>query len=284
MFLGPLHFHGLFKISLYPDPRAWWHGGVILYPVKTDRLRERGIAMVFAGPGANLLTGSAVLLLPFPIGFYSGLFMVASITAGAVELLLPLRGATFVHDGTRILIMLRNRKAGERWLALMRLAAEARDGVLPESMSPEFLARAVAVRDESADTVMAHSFAYSAAFHRHQDTEAGQMLEVCLSSAGHAAPALREALMSDAAVFQARRRGRADLAEQWLAAMPEITQIPWLRSRVEAAILEVRGDVDGASRKLEENEQAILCMPNPTQRELLLRLLRRWKSELHGKS
>ena len=33
-------------------------------------------------------------------------------------------------------------------------------------------------------------------------------------------PALREALKSDAAVYQARRRKRADLADQWLAEIP----------------------------------------------------------------
>src|SRR5207253_3176137 len=117
MFLGPLHFKGLFRISLYPDPRAWWHGGVILYPVKLDRLRERGIAMVFAGPAANLVTGFAVLLLPVPLDVYSGLFVIGSILAGAVELLLPLQGPTFVFDGKRILMMLRHRELGERWLS-----------------------------------------------------------------------------------------------------------------------------------------------------------------------
>jgi hypothetical protein len=282
MFLGPLQFNGPFRISLYPDPRAWWHGGVILFPVRQDKLRGRGIAMVFAGPAANLLTGCAVLLLPLPIGFFAGCFIVASILAGVVELLLPLQGPTFVLDGRRILMMLRNRELGERWLALMRLSAETSDGVLPESMSAEFLAKAIVVRDNSADTVIAHAFAYSAAFHQHRNAEAGQMLETCLRYASYVAPALREALMSDAAVFQARRRQRADLAEQWLAAMPATTTFPWLRSRVEAAILEAQGDVDGALRKLDESQKAILSIPNQTQRGMLLRLLLRWKSELNS--
>jgi hypothetical protein len=280
MFLGPLHFHRPFKISLYPDRRAWWHGGVILYPVVTERLRARGIAMVFAGPSANLLTGCAVLLLPTPVGFYSGLFVITSILAGTIELLLPLRGATFTFDGRRILMMLRDRAAGERWLALMRLGAEARGGVMPESMSRDFLARATAVRDNSGDTLMAHWLAYSAAFHRHDDAEAGRMLEVSLSCAAQASPAIREGLASDAAVFQARRGRRADLAEQWLADMPASPQVSWLRSRAEAALLEARGDVVGALRKLDETERAIGTLPNPGQRELLLPLLNRWKAEL----
>jgi hypothetical protein len=91
---------------------------------------------------------------------------------------------------------------------------------------------------------------------------------------------LREALMSDAAVFQGRRRKRADLAEQWLAEIPVATRGPWLRTRAEAAILEAKGDVGGALGKLAEVEAAITTLPNKGQRDALLRSLQRWKSEL----
>ncbi len=282
MFLGPLQFNGPFRIALNPDPRSWWHGGVMLVPDKPDRLRAGAIAMVLAGPAANLLTGCAVLLLPFPKGFFAGLFIVASLAAGVVELLLPIRGPTFVFDGRRIWMLLRDRERGERWLALMKLIADAREGVLPESMSAALLAKAIAIRDDSADTVTAHAIAYSAAFHQHLDAEAGQMLEICLQYASYGAPAVREALMSDAAVFQARRRKRPDLAEHWLAGIPAQTQHPWFRSRAEAAILEGNGDVDGALRKLGEVETEIRSLPNNAQREGLLRLLQRWRSELCG--
>jgi hypothetical protein len=223
IFLGPLQFNAPFRISLNPDVRTWWHGGVTLVPGDPDEFRARAIAMVIAGPAANLLTGCAVLLLPFPKGFFSWLFIVASIVAGVVELLWPLRGATFVHDGRRIWMLLWDRARGLRWLALMRLSADARAGVLPESTPAAILARATAVRDDSADTVSAHAFAYSAAFHQRKDGEAARRLETCLAHSGHAPPIVREALMSDAAVFQARRRRRADLADQWLAVMPART-------------------------------------------------------------
>jgi hypothetical protein len=282
MFLGPLQFNAPFRISLNPDPRSWWHGGVTLFPDRQDRLCARAAAMVFAGPAANLLTGGAVLLWPAPKGFFSWLFIVGSLGAGVVELLLPVRGPTFVFDGRRIWMLLRNRALGERWLALMRLLADNREGVLPESLSPDLLTKATAVHDNSPDTVVAHALAYSAAFHGHRDGEAGQMLETCLRYAGHVAPAVREALSSDAAVFQARRRRRPDLAEQWLAGIPAGTQYPWLRSRAEAAILEGKGDVEGALRKLAEVEAAILSLPDNAQRGASLRLLERWKTELCG--
>jgi hypothetical protein len=280
MFIGPLQLHVPFRVALHPDRRAWLHGGASLFPVVKDRLRARGIAMVLAGPAANLLSGCALLLLPYEKGFFSGLFIVASIVAGVVELLVPLRGPTFVFDGRRILTMLRHPELGERWLALMRLGADARNGVLPEAMPADFLAMAIAVRDESAETVAGHAFAYSSAFHQKRDSEAARMLETCLAHSSHAAPAVREALLSDAAVFQARRRKRADLAAQWLDAIPTTTPNRWFRSRAEAAILEANGDVDGAMKSLAEGEAAALALPAGPQREAQLRLLQRWRSEL----
>jgi hypothetical protein len=280
MFLGPVQFNAPFRVSLNPDLRSWWHGGVTLVPGNPDRFRARTVAMVFAGPAANLLTGCAVLLLPLPKGFFSWLFIVASIGAGVAELLLPLRGATFVFDGRRLWMLLRDRARGERWLALMRLIADARAGVLPESMPAALIAQAIAVRDDSADTVTAHAFAYSAAFHQHRDGEAAEWLETCLAHFGQAPAVVREALLSDAAVFQARRRRRADLADQWLAAMPARTHHRWFRSRAEAAILEAKGDTAGALEKLTEVEAAIRTLPESARRGTLLRLLERWRAEL----
>src|SRR4029450_13685277 len=93
------------------------------------------------------------------------------------------------------------------------------------------------------------ALASSAASHRHEDDEAAERLETCLAHSGHAAPVVREALMSDAAVFQARRRKRADLAAQWLAEIPVKTQNPWLRSRAEAAILESNGGAGALGKR-----------------------------------
>ena len=86
--------------------------------------------------------------------------------------------------------------------------------------------------------------------------------------------------MSDAAVFQGRRRKRPDLAEQWLAAIPVGTPHRWFRSRAEAAILEARGDTAGAMGKLADVEAALLALPRNHQRDNLLRLLGKWKAQL----
>jgi hypothetical protein len=277
--IGPLLFSRPFRMSLYRGTGAVVQGIAELVPVATDKLAWRGVVMVLGGPVANILSAMIVLLLPFPTTVFSGLFVVCSIVNGVNDLF-PFESRLGVSDGKRIWMLLRQTASGERWLALMGVGAELNDGVLPESLSADFLAKAIAVRDDSADTVQAHAIGFLAAFHQHKDREAAQGLETCLAYSGLATPVLREALMSDAAVFQARRRKRADLAAQWLAAIPLKTQNSWFRSRAEAAILEAQGDVDGALGKLADVEAAILKLPKTAQRATTLELLQRWKSEL----
>ena len=91
---------------------------------------------------------------------------------------------------------------------------------------------------------------------------------------------MREALISDAAVFLSRKKKDVNLARQWLADLPQVTKMPGLRVRAEAAILQAQDDIEGALRKLEEYEQAILTVANQVQRDLALRGLRKWRSEL----
>jgi hypothetical protein len=281
MRIGPFQFDRPFRISRYRGPGAWTGGGASLFPANTDNLARRAMVMIVAGPVANILTGSALLLVPYSKGYFSWVFIFCSIFGGMVELLIPFRIPAFVSDASRIWMLLRNRQSGERWLAIVKLGAELSEGKMPESLSAGFLAKAVAVHDHSPDTVTAYALAYAAAFHRNNDVEAALALEVCMQFSGSAAPAVREALMCDAGVFQARKRKRIDLAEQWLASLPQTTQRPGLRSRVQAAILEAQGDNQGALSKLDEVEKAIQTLPNQAQRELSLRFLRRWQSDLH---
>ncbi|HVT59109.1 MAG TPA: hypothetical protein VHR45_11990 [Thermoanaerobaculia bacterium] len=286
MRVGRIQIGRPFRISIYRGAGAgaggWLGGWANLLPVKTERLVPRAVAMVLAGPTANLLSGCAVLLLPYSKGFASDVFVLFSLVQGSVNLV-PYRYKAVLSDGARILMLLGNRERGERWLAAMKLVAELRAGVPPESLSADFLAKAVAVRDDSPDTVGAHAIAYTAALGQRKDAEAAQHLETCLEYSGFAAPAVRQALMSDAAVFQALSRKRADLAERWLAAMPKKIESPSMRTRAEAAILQAKGDAEGALRKLDEMESSLLAEPDETRREISRRSLARWKSALRAR-
>jgi len=281
--IGRLQIDRPFRLSFYRGKGTGAGGWTTMFPVKQDKLVWRAAAMIFAGPAVNLLSVTLIILLPFPPGIASRVFALFSLILGVFNLL-PFRNRAVHSDGSRILMLLLNRARGERWVALMKLGAELRHEAMPESLSPDYLRKATALCDASPDTVSAHALAYSAAFHQHKDAEAAQALEVCLQYAGYASPAMRQALMSDAAVFQARRRNRVDVAEQWLAAMPQTTEIPWLRLRGQAAILEARGDKEGALKKLDEAEQQMLFARNHAQREMSLRFLQRWKSELQAQA
>src|SRR5262249_44197604 len=144
--VGPLLFTPPFRVTLYRGPGAVVNGVAELIPIATDKLAWRGIAMVLGGPAANFLSALALVLLPIPITVFSACFIAFSIANGVSDLL-PYESRLGVSDGRRIGMLLRRGGRGERWLALLRLGGELADGVLPEALSADFLAKAVAVRD-----------------------------------------------------------------------------------------------------------------------------------------
>ena len=139
-----------------------------MLPATTDKLALRAVALVAAGPAANILSGVAVLLLPLSKGFPAVYFIAISLLMGLSNLL-PFQTRVGVSDGKRLWMLLRNPVQGARFLALMKLQSERVGGVLPESASADFLAKATAVRDNSEDTVAAFGFAFLAAFHQGDD-------------------------------------------------------------------------------------------------------------------
>jgi hypothetical protein len=269
-----------FKLSIYRGKSAGAGGWARMFPTKTDHLAWRALVMIFAGPAANLLTVAVLLLFPFD-GPLLAWFFSLSLMLGLINLL-PFRSGAYHSDGSRILMLLMSRKRGERWVAMLKLSAELREGVMPEAMSPKYLAKAVALRDKSPDTVAAHVLAYSTAFHQHKDDEAAAMLEICLQYASYTSPLVRASLMSDAAIFQARRRRNLVLAQEWLDATPDSSgEIPWLKTRAEAAILQTQGNIRAALEKLDQAEKMMRASTNQARREMSLRFLERWKRELN---
>jgi hypothetical protein len=233
---------------------------------------------ILGGPVANLLAGAVILLLKAG-GPVASVFAILSIIIGAANLV-PFRRLAVMSDGKRMLMLLKNAGQGERLLAILQLAAELQSGVEPENLSPDFIAKATAVRDESPDTAAGYGLAYAAAWYKNDPDYAAQLLETCLEYSQFSAPIMQQALKADAAIFQARKRYRVDLAEQWLSEVPEKTLLPGLRSRAESAILEAKGDIEGALKKLDEVERAVMTIHDSYQRAVSLRLLQRWKREL----
>ena len=202
-----------------------------------------------------------------------------SLAIGLVNLA-PFRFISVLTDGKRIWLLLSNRQKGERWLAVMQVATALINGALPEQLDKEMLKSAVSFVDDSPDTVSAHALAYASAFDTHQDDQAAQFLEICLAYCRFTAPKGREGLFISAAIFQARRRKRVDLAEQWLADVPALTQTPGIRAQAEAAILEAQGKIGDALAKINESKNQSATIAQPSIRVITLASLDRWEKEL----
>jgi hypothetical protein len=278
MRIGMLNLEFPFRFSLHRRQGMAAGGWVELYPRSHDHLVARSIAMLFAGAAMNVLSAAAVLAAPVPKGTFAVFFIGISFAAGLVNVI-PFRAEAVYSDGARIFMLVFRRAHGERWLALLGLFGELREGIPPESLSPALLANAVAVRDASSDTVGAYALARLVASARGDEIEAARALETCLESAGFATPAMRDALVTDAAMCEARR-GHVETAAEWLADIPAKTEHPWLRAHAESAILAATGDAAGAMTKLEEVERLIRAHPNWMLKDLALLLVHREMTEL----
>src|SRR5579859_5344460 len=275
---GPVRISPPLRVSVKFEPKTGASGFVSMIPGKSENLRSRAMVFILGGPFANLLAGFFILFLKVG-GPVASVFATLSIFVGAANLV-PFRRLALISDGKRMLMLLKNAEQGERWLAILQLAAELRSGIEPENLSPDFIAKAIAVRDESPDTAAGYVFAYTAAWYKDAPDKAAQLLETCLEYSQFSAPIMREALRCSAAVFQGRKRNRIDLAEQWLSEIPEKTILPGLRLQAESAILEAQGNIEGALKKLDEVETALMTIHDSYQRSVSLRSLQRWRHEL----
>ena len=276
--VGPVQLDERLRASRYRGPGGWFGGAAALVPVRAHRLRPRAIAVVLGGSVANLLCAWLCFRLASPLTAPWGVFVGGSVIAALLNLL-PYRRGPHVRDGWYLMKALQGGWA-ERWLALMRLDAEISSGTPPESWPMAFLTTATAFRDRSSATIRAHGLAHAAFDARGEWDLAARALEVCLAHSARLPRFQRDALISDAAVFQGRRRGRADLAQQWLAELSESPRLHAVRARAEAAVLHARGNYAGACAKLREAESSLRGIPNVMLREAALREAHTWIAEL----
>jgi Zn-dependent protease len=281
--IGPFQINPPFRVTKQPKLGIGAAGLASLMPGKSKNPYSSGAWMIFGGPLANLISGSALLLLPRPLPIFVVWFIGVAFVLG-IGNLIPFARIGAVSDGRRIFDVLRRTPKGERWLAISQLTSDMWDGVLPINFDQEMLQKATAVLDEWPDTVAGHILAYSAAFDAHKHAEAARLLEVALQYSAFTAFTAKEAVQIEAAVFQTRGNARIDLAEQWLADLPNKPLTPGLRGFAEAAILEARLEFDAALMKLSESEKSFRRMPEGFQRDCLLASLARRVEEIESKA
>lgn len=222
-----------FRVSRHRDSGDANLGWVVMIPEHWQNIRFRQTLMLLAGPLASFLSGYAVLRFSTDHYLISGFFIGVSFFFAAFNIL-PLSMTSQFTDGARIWMLIFTRARAERYLAILRLTEEIDRGVSLESLSSSDLERAIVLKDESPDTVWTHMVAFLAAYAQQDDGKAGELLETAFKYSGYAQPSMRERLALHAAMFQAAKRGRMDLAQQWLADVPNATQFPEARSKIEA--------------------------------------------------
>lgn len=280
MRVGPVQINRPFKVSWQPKLGIGAAGMAGVLPGKIRNAHASAIFMILGGPLANLISACGVLLLlPKPLSAFTTWFVGISLLLGVTNLV-PFVRTGVVSDGCRIWTILRKTPEGERWLAIMQMCTALWDGVLPEKLDPEMLKKATAIVDNWLDTVAGYTLAFSTAFDQHNDVDAARFLETALQHSPFTTLAGKEGLLVEAAIFQAKRRGRIDLAEQWLAEIPQKTLTPGARYLAEAAILEARNEPSAALQKLNESEKAVSRVPAGFQRDLMLSSLARRKNEI----
>jgi hypothetical protein len=279
---GPLTIHSSFKLS--------WNwmvplSGVtsMLAVVGSGRLERRTILLMCAGGPLASFVSSAVALGLQSAWTGSSLLLstyaVASFVIGVITIT-PHWSSLGDSDGKRIWALLTHRERAARMLALYELmtALETVDDY--NDLPADLIERVTTFNDDSVDTVMAHAVAYCIGFYGPDVSRTAGHLETCLAASARCAGITREALICDAAVFQARKKRRADLAREWLNDLPAKPRMPDLRLRIGAALLEAEGDPGGALAKLSEIEAILQKVSNPWQRQISLRLLARWRADI----
>jgi hypothetical protein len=180
----------------------------------------------------------------------------------------------------QILSALFQRAKHERALSLLQLRDELESGVDVEALSPGLIAELTSVRDNSPATLAAYAVAYARAYYQKDNSAAACYLETCLLFSGKATPQIRNLLIADAAIFQALRQKRPDLAQQWLDDLPADPRLKSARLRAEGAIAEAQGNFAQAIEKVEACLQEAEKMENERSRKRIIFKLAEWKGEL----
>jgi Peptidase family M50 len=257
-------------------------GGTLFFAEEMKGRRLKCIVVLASGPLANLLSGLLVLILPGQKSLVAGLFIAVSFYSGVINLI-PFPGRGVGSDGLKIWRALFRQRNHERFIALALLGQQMRSSLEDidyEMLSPALIAEATAIRDDSLATVLAHEVAYFRAFCLKDNSTAEHCLETCLLFSRRYSSAMRTELIGEAAIFQAKRRKRIDLARQWLADLPNDEVGKSLRPRVEGNIAEAEGQFEQALLKVEICQKQAERIANEQTRNVRMARLAKWKEEI----
>ncbi len=268
--IGPLTLRRAgrgWKLVASSGNRSGGFAGVV--PKSPDRLREKMIAIIAAGPLTTLLSATigAVLLwqgkLSGWIAPVIAAFVFLSYLLGISELVVS-QGKGMFTDGGRLRMLLRNDERGVRWCATVAIVSSDQQGVRPRDWDPAFVQLLVRSPDRSSDSAAAALLAYSHAAGRKEVPQASDYIDRAMAIVNGSEPMpplLKTVTLLSAAAFEATHRRNLDIARAlWYTATAVPGEPEYLRPAAEAAIFLAEGEQEKAR---EAAALALRLMPDP---------------------
>ncbi len=263
-------------------------GIIKLEAPESGNLARRLLWVMTGGPAVSLLGPLAAELyaaqagLQFLSAFCIHAFSAMSVLLGLAELL-PDTGKGVFSDGARILMLVRNNAAGQRWLCNLRLQRALSRGQHPRSWDEAEVSCATAIQDDSRDCVTARWLGYLWAVERQDITSSTKYLEEALAAPHSTAAGLRDRLFLEAAVFQAWFREDSEKARFWSGQMRMGKVAPVQQARLEIALLWSEGKLFDAWEKLCGYVSFLRAMSASPARSLAEQSAAEWKAQLESR-
>ena len=253
-------------------------GAAVLEPRAANQddaaLRRRLLFLLLGGPIASLVLAVALessLYLTRPdllIAFGVHVGAAFSIMIAVAALLPDVNRRGIFSDGARLLMLLKNDAAADRWISNIRCQMALNQGHHPRDWDQDRVSRAAAISDDSRDAFAARWLAYLWAAERQDITCATKYLEGALEALAYSTPRLRDHLFLEAAVFQAWFRDNPSKALFWVYRIRNNKLSRQQKLRLDIALLWAEGRLFDAWEKLGTQYLAELreMQPSPGRR------------------
>ena len=250
--------------NLSKAKRQYAGGFVLPIPKSLKHFSRLGLmAMIFGGPLASFLLFcvGAILLSQQTSNFFVWLIIAFSgiNLYMAIFNSLPLKLGYLRTDGRRLLDLIKNNPAGQRFAALYGINASLRQGIRPKDLASTFIEQAIALPENSSDHVTGLLMAYTYALDKGELEKAASYLDKALDLHLYFPELFRGALLLEGAFFEANVRNNTRAARQWFNKMTETALIsPTALARAEAALLLAEGDYPAAREKAQQGLESVI--------------------------
>jgi Zn-dependent protease len=277
--------HGILKVRFRREMPALGYAGMHVNGAR--KLRRRLLIYIAAGPAANLFSALLILLARRAPSLTHDFGSSVAVDVGIISIvlfvlsLLPL-GSSSSSDGSRIAMLLSSRERSRRFISILAIGGQQRNGVRPKNWRQSWLRAASSLHDNSVDEFSGNWLAYISANGRKDAHIAADHLERCLELTPLLQHSKRDQAAHEAAVFSAWFRRNSKLAENWASRIrkPKLAT-PLNRIRLGVALSCAHGDFVVADEKWKEGFTFIENLPRNLSQEQLKESWLEWQAEIN---